>query len=166
MNALYYLIAALIQVESNGDTRAQGDFVNGRPTAFGCLQISRSVVLDVERITKMRIPIESVFDMKNAVWICEKYLKHYATKERLGREPTTEDLARIWNGGPNGWCKPETNIYWLRVRKVLNGYAGVWSADYQFFTPATMKKMPRKDTPKNGVRSPVEFENPDKGDEG
>ena len=32
-------------------------------------------------------------------------MKRYATKAQLGHEPTAEDVARIHNGGPNGWKK-------------------------------------------------------------
>ena len=31
------------------------------------------------------------------------YMGRYATPERLGRQPTDEDIARIHNGGPNGY---------------------------------------------------------------
>jgi hypothetical protein len=32
-------------------------------------------------------------------------MQKYATKALLGHEPTVEDVARIHNGGPNGWKK-------------------------------------------------------------
>ena len=32
-------------------------------------------------------------------------MQKYATKARLGHEPTVEDVARIHNGGPDGWKK-------------------------------------------------------------
>ena len=32
-------------------------------------------------------------------------MKRYATKAQLGHEPTAEDVARIHNGGPDGWKK-------------------------------------------------------------
>jgi hypothetical protein len=32
-------------------------------------------------------------------------MKKYATAKRLGRAPTVEDIARIHNGGPNGYKK-------------------------------------------------------------
>ena len=49
------------------------------------------------------------------------YWDHYATPERLGHEPTLEDLARIHNGGPNGWRKESTKKYWKKIEKELKG---------------------------------------------
>ena len=46
-------------------------------------------------------------------------MHRYATVERLGREPTLEDIARIHNGGPNGFKKSSTDAYWAKVKKQL-----------------------------------------------
>ena len=35
-----------------------------------------------------------------------------AYMNRYGCQPTDEDVARIHNGGPNGYRKPETVAYW------------------------------------------------------
>jgi hypothetical protein len=43
------------------------------------------------------------------------YMERYATPKRLGREVTVEDIARIHNGGPNGWKKGVTEGYGERV---------------------------------------------------
>ena len=43
------------------------------------------------------------------------YMGRYATPERLGREPTDEDIARIHNGGPNGYRRDSTLPYWDEV---------------------------------------------------
>jgi len=43
----------------------------------------------------------------------------YATEEKIGREPTDEDRARIWNGGPMGWRNKATIGYWNKVKKHL-----------------------------------------------
>ena len=46
-------------------------------------------------------------------------MKRYATKSRLGHEPTDEDIARIHNGGPNGYKNPATVKYWEKVEKAM-----------------------------------------------
>ena len=54
--------------------------------------------------------------------VTQAYMNRYATKRRLnGRKPTDEDIARIHNGGPNGYRKPETEAYWNKVKKNLTG---------------------------------------------
>ena len=40
----------------------------------------------------------------------------YATEARLGRPPTYEDMARIHNGGPNGFSSDRTRNYWLNFQ--------------------------------------------------
>lgn len=46
------------------------------------------------------------------------YWKHYghAYSRKTGRPVTYEVLARIHNGGPNGWRNPATDKYWTKVR--------------------------------------------------
>ena len=46
-------------------------------------------------------------------------MKKYATKKRLGHNPTAEDIARIHNGGPNGFKKGGTEGYWEKVKNRL-----------------------------------------------
>jgi hypothetical protein len=40
----------------------------------------------------------------------------YATEEKLGRKPTYQDYARIWNGGPNGYKRKATVKYWQKLK--------------------------------------------------
>ena len=54
-------------------------------------------------------------DPEKARAICRAYLSIYCTERRLGRKPTMEDAARIWNGGPNGYKKASTEKYWQKV---------------------------------------------------
>ena len=49
----------------------------------------------------------------------QAYMKRYATEARLGHAPTDEDLARIHNGGPNGYKNPATLDYWRKVQQHL-----------------------------------------------
>lgn len=115
----YILLTALINVESGGNDRALGDYRHGEPTAFGCLQISDAVIADVRRITDHGVTRENAFDRKMSVSICMIYLAHYVTRDRLGHEPTMEDYARCWNGGPMGYKNPATLLYWAKVQKEL-----------------------------------------------
>ena len=109
------LINALISVESSGKDNAVGD----KGKAKGCLQIWEVVVIDVNRKFNTDYKHDDAFDRKKAIDICRKYLSIYATEARLGRKPTLEDYARIWNGGPNGFKKSATEKYWEKVKKAL-----------------------------------------------
>jgi hypothetical protein len=93
--------------------------VAGQATAFGCLQISRCVLADVRRITGERFTPSQCFDRFTSLSVCTSYLRHYCTKERLGHEPTVEDMARVWVGGPDGWKKESTLPYWAKVQEHL-----------------------------------------------
>ena len=103
------LITALIMVESSGNDLAIGD--GGR--ALGPLQIHRGVVLDVNRITGSHYRHQDMTNRAQARAVCEAYLRHY------GRGKTTEQLARIWNGGPTGDRKAATLAYWRKVEKAI-----------------------------------------------
>ena len=109
------IIPALVQVESNGNVRAVGD--GGR--SLGHLQICKEVVADVNRVTGSTYRHTDAFNPAKANAICKAYLAHYASPGRLGREPTFSDLARIWNGGPEGHRKLSTIRYWNKVSFLL-----------------------------------------------
>ncbi len=113
------LITALIEVESRGNDFATGDNHLSNK-AYGCLQIRQPCVDDVNRVYGTKHKAEDCLGNRElSVWICEKYLQIYATEKRLARNPTDEDMARIWNGGPNGWKKSSTDAYWVKVKKAL-----------------------------------------------
>ena len=113
------LIQALIQVESAGNDRAIGDR-HLKDKAYGPLQIRKPCLEDVNRRHKTKYRPEDMLGNRSlSVWVCQKYIEMYATKQRLGRNPTLEDMARIWNGGPSGWRKESTQTYWSKVRKAL-----------------------------------------------
>jgi len=110
---LMALIMVIIQVESSGNDLAIGD--DG--LAFGCLQMHSAYVQDAAQYAKADWVHEDAFDRETSIDIFIAYMSRYATKERLGREVTAEDIARIHNGGPNGWKKSATDAYWEKVRK-------------------------------------------------
>ena len=109
MSNLSNLITALIAVESSGNDMAVGD----QGKAIGCLQIHKAVVLDVNRITGSNYRHSEMTNRAQARAVCEAYLKAY------GKGKTTEEQARIWNGGPTGDRKPVTLAYWRRVQRNL-----------------------------------------------
>jgi len=109
------LIPALEKVESNGNPDAIGD--GGK--ALGILQIWEVVIIDVNRAKGTSYVHADAFDPVKARAICKAYLSIYCTERRLGRQPTMEDAARIWNGGPNGFKKAATEKYWHKVKAAL-----------------------------------------------
>ena len=106
MTTISNLISALIIVESSGNDLAIGD--GGK--AIGPLQIHRAVVTDVNRITGSHYRHSEMTNRAQARAVCQAYLKHY------GKGKTTEEQARIWNGGPTGDRKTATEAYWRKVQ--------------------------------------------------
>ena len=106
------LVYALIQVESGGRRFAVGE--GGE--AFGILQIREDIIRDVNKAYGSDYRLSDAWDPGLSIEICRRYLDHWGSLDRLGREATPEDLARIWNGGPNGWQDLQTAYYWERVR--------------------------------------------------
>ena len=105
------LLRAIRIVESNDNPAAVGD--GGK--AIGCYQIWRVYWTDSE------IPgtYQDCFNRAYSERVVLAYWERYATRKRLGREPTLEDLARIHNGGPNGFKKEATLEYWEKIQQVL-----------------------------------------------
>ena len=110
------LILAIIAVESNGDDNAVGDY----GLAYGCLQMHAEYVQDAAEHAGKDWTHKDAFDRETAIDIFLAYMDRYATENRLGRHVTVEDIARIHNGGPNGWKKPHTEAYWHKVKSVLD----------------------------------------------
>ena len=128
------LITALATVE--GSPHASGD---GR-RALGPLQIHAKVIQDVNRVYGRHFTHADALQTTKAARICRLYLEHFGGEAKLGRQPTPADLARIWNGGPNGWRKPATIAYAQRVQNVYRnllraaGHRDAWAGAS---TPAT-----------------------------
>ena len=113
------LIDALIEVESNGDDNAEGDMHLQNHT-FGCLQIRLPVCIDVNNKFNTSIePQDMLGNRALSIDTFHKYISIYATAARLGREPTDQDCARIWNGGPNGYKSGATVHYWEKVEGAM-----------------------------------------------
>ena len=104
------LLAALIAVESGGN-----DLARGRHGDLGALQVRPCVVRDVNRIAGTHYRWAEMTNRWAALGVFRIYTGHYCTTERLGREVTDQDVARVWNGGPSGWKRRKTVAYWKRV---------------------------------------------------
>lgn len=110
------LILALIAVESGGDPNAIGDGGD----AFGILQIHSAYVQDAAEYAKVDWTHEDAFDPEKAKEIFLAYMKRYARDPRRPEGMSREEfIARIHNGGPNGFKKAATVPYWEKVRRHL-----------------------------------------------
>ena len=110
------LLDAICKVESNCDNTKVGD--NG--DSIGGYQIQYAYWLDATEFSNIGGEYEDVLDNEYAQKIILAYWDRYATKNRLGHEPTDEDRARIHNGGPNGYKKSATVKYWNKIQNELH----------------------------------------------
>lgn len=117
----YYLILAISAVESGLDETK----INHEEHAYGVLQVTQPVLNDVNVHLKLHstgFTLQDCLDPKIARIVFEQYMQIWATRERLHRAPTDEDIARIWNGGPDGHERLITLPYWEKVKIELTKY--------------------------------------------
>jgi len=112
------LLAALIAVESGGDSLAIGD--GGK--AVGVLQIHPVMVDDCNRILTLK-KNEYRFSLKDRKFestsrsMAVIYLRWYDRAYHEGLDMSRyEFYARCWNGGPNGYTKQSTDKYWAKAK--------------------------------------------------
>ena len=99
------ILPGMIQIESRGNHCAY----NAKEDAAGCLQIRPIMVREAQRLG-----IDFTLDDR---WNCEKSMRMFmALQMRKGRS-NAEEMARCWNGGPNGMKKQSTLHYWEAVKK-------------------------------------------------
>ena len=116
-----FLLPTLVQVESNGDW----DAIGGDYNSFGGLQITQVMVDDLNRINpESTYTINDAYSPEKAPEMCKEYLLYYGIKyyNNTGKIPDYEQLARIWNGGPNGWSRHCTLPYWEKVNMQMSRY--------------------------------------------
>ncbi len=108
-------LQALIKVESDGNPNAIGD----HNEAIGIFQVHYRYWLDAVRHDKtIGGTYEDCYKVDYAIKIVKSYFDMYAKQAVLDHD--WEKVARIHQGGPNGWKhKKETENYWLKVKKVL-----------------------------------------------
>lgn len=110
------LIIAMIAVESGGNEFACGD--GGE--AYGVLQLHAAYVQDAAEHANHPWVHDHAWDPISAVEIMHSYMRRYATKDQLLRDVTAEDIARIHNGGPEGYKRRSTLKYWNKVKAELH----------------------------------------------
>jgi len=86
-------------------------------TAKNQLQIRDICVQDVNRIYGTQYTMHDAYCLQTSKEIAVLYLSYWGLKAK--NDPDYETLARIWNGGPNGWKKPSTLKYWKKVQKEI-----------------------------------------------
>ena len=120
--ALAPLFAAIAQVESEG----------GR-TSRDVYQISPAYLKDVNRIIAEKYKVDGMtvhpayfypneVESRSASELMMKvYWEYYGYMYFMETRnlPTAEVLARIHNGGPNGWKNPATLKYWNKVKAAM-----------------------------------------------
>ncbi len=110
------LIDALIKVESGGDDYVDIMDSNGL-RSYGCLCIQDPYIEDA--LGKEFKANQCIGNRPLSLQAFDGYMARYATPKRLGRPVTDEDRARIHNGGPSGWKRDSTKVYWIKVQKAL-----------------------------------------------
>ncbi len=118
------LLDAIKQVESKGDVDAIGDKGLSNK-AYGAYQIRKPYYDDAVEFNSSLKDKKFPDDVKgggsegHSEDVIRSYMKRYATAKRLGHPPTDEDIARIHNGGPNGYKNPNTDKYWKKVQEAM-----------------------------------------------
>ena len=113
--SLASLFAAIAHVESE----------SGK-TSRNVYQLSRVYLDDVGRIYGCNFSDEVATDRHASEQVMLAYLEHYGERylRRTGKQPTAEVLARIHNGGPDGWKKPSSLAYWHKVKAAMDAAEG------------------------------------------
>lgn len=102
-------IPALIQVESEGNPRALG-----KNNDRGILQITPILVKEVNRISGLAYTHDDAWDPEKSIEM------FYIIARKYCPEQDFEKMARIWNGGPRGYTKECTVVYWNKVKNELD----------------------------------------------
>ena len=113
-NNTTHLLSAIMFVESSYNDSA---YVASED-AVGCLQIRKCMVEDVNRILRrqksnLRFTYDDRWSRNKSVKMFDVYCKYYGLV-------TAEEIARCWNGGPNGMQNEVTTKYWVKVKNKLN----------------------------------------------
>ena len=108
------LLAAIIQVESGGDSQAH----NRDENAVGLLQIRPIMVAECNRILKKQgSPVRYTIDDR---WTPERSIEMFWIFQRYWNpEMDAETAARMWQGGPAFKRTPRNNAYWQLIKEKL-----------------------------------------------
>jgi hypothetical protein len=89
--------------------------VNFTEGAYGIVQIRQCKLDDYNKSTSRNYMLATVI---NESVSREIFLHHCSLCN------SDEEAARTWNGGPRGMDKPQTEIYWEKIRMVLGKSKG------------------------------------------
>ena len=119
------LFDAIRQVETGGHPDPLNAVGDGG-TSRGPYQISEAYYNDAVQhdpsLCEGDKSYENVYgqgSMEYSEKVMQAYMDRYATEAWLGHPATDEDIARIHNGGPNGFRKRSTLKYWEKVQAYL-----------------------------------------------
>ena len=114
------LLDAIADVESLGQPN-RDTCIGDNGNAVGRFQIWKIYVDDVNRFSEVKFTYDCRKNADKSRQIVKAYLIHYGKRyERLtGKKANDEVLARIHNGGPNGYKKESTIKYWNRVQRKM-----------------------------------------------
>jgi|SRR6056300_899320 hypothetical protein len=105
------LVTAMIWVESKGNDSAY----HKREKAAGCLQIRPIMVKEVNRILTLK-GSDKIYTLEDR-WSRAKSIQMFnIVSNYYHPNGTYEEIARCWNGGPQGLQKKQTQKYWRKVQ--------------------------------------------------
>lgn len=110
------LVEAMIQVESRNQ-----NIVGDNGNAVGYLQIWKIQVDECNRVAK-KMGLPDRFTYKDR-WDKEKSIRMLHVNAMYWNKDSGydwEEVARVWNGGPNGMRMNSTIHYWNKVQAELN----------------------------------------------
>jgi len=116
--SLFQIITILIAIETGGHpdpVNAVGD--GGK--ALGILQMHKAYVADAAEHANVDWTHVDALDPSKAKDIFLAYMSRYAKIERKPNDMSYEEfVSRIHNGGPLGYKKKSTILYWEKFKKL------------------------------------------------
>ena len=125
------LINVLIAIE-HPNTPAEAQRAWERERAVGVMQIRPICIKQVNETYELRVyatfgrplVVEDCQSEAISRWVAVQYLTYCRDTfiEKNGRNPSMFELARCWNGGPNGYRRQSTIEYQRRFMNALQTY--------------------------------------------
>jgi hypothetical protein len=86
------------------------DKINIIEGAYGIVQIRQCKLDDYNRATSDNYNLSAVVDKE----VSREIFLHHCSLYK-----TAEEASRTWNGGPRGMDKPQTKMYWEKIRMIM-----------------------------------------------
>jgi hypothetical protein len=102
------------------ETRGNPDSIGDNGTSFGILQIQLNAIKDVNKRYNTHYTHQDAFNIKCAEEIFKLYTQMWSEhlEKKENRKVTTEDIVRIWNGGPRGYKRTSTDVYYEKYLEI------------------------------------------------